>query len=103
MLSIPCGFHPYLLWACTFLLVLFVSHCHGSLVLAAICFVFPATSGGNLLPVLAKKGVPMVLTKISTYAFALIMLLPSIPVSFIVSNNNLVQNDVVPKRKFNHF
>jgi hypothetical protein len=68
--------------------------------LAAVCFVFPTNAGGNLLPVLAKKGVPMVLTKISTYAFALIMLLPSIPVSFIVVNNNLIQNDVVAKRKF---
>jgi hypothetical protein len=38
-----------------------------------------------------------VLTKLTVYAFAFVMLIPSIPVNLIISSENLVQNKVVSK------
>lgn len=61
---------------------------------------------GNVIPPLAEFGVPQILacstiltskTKITTYLFPIIALMPSIPVSFLVTESNLIQNQVVEK------
>ncbi|KAJ3195017.1 hypothetical protein HK101_001345 [Irineochytrium annulatum] len=61
--------------------------------------VFPAlafdATGESILPALSHFGVPHSLTVATCYAFAIVMLLPSIPVSCIVAENNLTQNRVV--------
>ncbi|KAJ3221762.1 hypothetical protein HK099_003152 [Clydaea vesicula] len=59
---------------------------------------FLLEGNGNILPVLSHYGLPQSLTKISIFGFSIIMLLPSIPVSLIVSGDNLAQNDVFSKR-----
>ena len=61
-------------------------------------FFLPPPKDGNILPILHAYGVPSVLTQISTYAFTIVMLLPSIPVSLIVSRDNLVQNEIFSLR-----
>lgn len=61
---------------------------------------FPALSyplsnyQNNLIPTLTDLGVPSLISKITASAFPLILLLPSIPVSCIIANNNLVQAGV---------
>lgn len=59
---------------------------------------FDIDSSGNLIPVLSTVGIPVILTKITTYLFPIVMLMPSIPVSFLVTEDNLVQNEVCGKR-----
>ncbi|KAJ3000658.1 hypothetical protein HDV02_004343 [Globomyces sp. JEL0801] len=52
----------------------------------------------NMLVTQLKSKLPLAfpaLTKIMVYAFAFVMLIPSIPVNLIVSKDNLVQNQVV--------
>ncbi|KAJ3260485.1 hypothetical protein HK103_000627 [Boothiomyces macroporosus] len=44
---------------------------------------------------LLSDGKPAVLTAITVYAFGFVMLIPSIPVSLIISRENLVQNKVL--------
>lgn len=56
-------------------------------------------SSGSVLPDLMGAGIPLVLTRVTVYAYAFVMLVTSIPVSFIVSYNNLVQNQVLGKCK----
>ncbi|KAI8921681.1 hypothetical protein BC831DRAFT_75484 [Entophlyctis helioformis] len=56
---------------------------------------FDTNGTGNVLYALFTYGKPTVLATLSAGVFAFIMLLPGIPVSFIVSFNNLVQNEVV--------
>ena len=51
----------------------------------------------NLIPILNSQGIPKILTQITIYAFPFVMLLPSIPVNFIVASSNLVQNRIMPK------
>lgn len=64
------------------------------LTIAAYAFDIPASAGGNLLPSLSQKGIPVILSKITSHAFAIIMLLPAIPVFSIVVRNNFLQNEV---------
>ncbi|KAJ3152113.1 hypothetical protein HDU86_005958 [Geranomyces michiganensis] len=56
---------------------------------------FNLDASGSILPALMRAGK---LNKGTAYMFSLVMLLPSIPVNFIVAQNNLVQNKVVGKR-----
>ncbi|KNC96338.1 uncharacterized protein SPPG_08240 [Spizellomyces punctatus DAOM BR117] len=56
---------------------------------------FQLDSSGNILPTLMKSGK---LNKASAYLFSIVMLLPAIPVNFIVAQNNMVQNKVAGKR-----
>ncbi|TPX60874.1 hypothetical protein SpCBS45565_g07390 [Spizellomyces sp. 'palustris'] len=56
---------------------------------------FQLDSSGSILPTLMKTGK---LNKASAYLFSIVMLLPAIPVNFIVAQNNMVQNKVVGKR-----
>ena len=57
----------------------------------------------NILTVLLEQG-PLIsneisiLTKLSVYMFAFVMLIPAIPVNLIISRENLSQNNVVPDR-----
>ena len=62
--------------------------------IAALAFDL-GNKGGNVLPILSNFGVPTILTKITTYLFPIIMLMPSIPVAFLVSQSNLIQNQVL--------
>ncbi|KAI8824078.1 uncharacterized protein EV422DRAFT_493051 [Fimicolochytrium jonesii] len=55
---------------------------------------FSIDSDGSILPPLMRSGK---INKVSAYMFSIVMLLPSIPVSFIVAKGNLVQNRVVSK------
>jgi len=55
-------------------------------------------SSGNVIPALSQFGIPVVLTKVTTYLFPIVMLMPSIPVSFLVTESNLVQNELAGKR-----
>ncbi|KAJ3400333.1 hypothetical protein HDV05_001157, partial [Chytridiales sp. JEL 0842] len=61
--------------------------------------VFPALAydipTGNLSPSLILNGVPRILSKITAYMFPIVMLLPAIPVAFIISANNLTQNKIM--------
>lgn len=63
-------------------------------IIPTLAFPLNEAAGGNILPTLAQLGIPHSLTKITCHSFSLVMLLPSIPVSCIVSKNNLVQNGV---------
>ncbi|TPX56107.1 hypothetical protein PhCBS80983_g04782 [Powellomyces hirtus] len=56
---------------------------------------FDIDESGNILPALMRSGK---LNKGTAYMFSVVMLLPSIPVNFIVAQSNLVQNKVVGKR-----
>ncbi|KAJ3203791.1 hypothetical protein HDU67_009935 [Dinochytrium kinnereticum] len=60
---------------------------------------YPIPSSGNIIPTLTQLGIPRVLTTSTCYAFAFVMLLPSIPVSFIVAENNLTQNKCLRFRR----
>jgi amino acid permease len=55
---------------------------------------------GNVLTVLLRSGQPAILTKITVYLFAFIMLIPAIPVNLLISKDNLVQNKVVSDSTF---
>jgi hypothetical protein len=52
----------------------------------------------NVLTVLLASGKPALLTKITVYSFAFVMLIPAIPVNLLISKDNLVQNKVVSNR-----
>ncbi|KAJ3178664.1 hypothetical protein HDU87_003487 [Geranomyces variabilis] len=56
---------------------------------------FNLDASGSILPALMRTGK---LNKATAYMFSIVMLLPSIPVNFIVAQNNLVQNKVAGKR-----
>eukprot|EP00842_Homolaphlyctis_polyrhiza_P005204 jgi/Hompol1/5685/HPOL_004622-RA len=65
-------------------------------IIGIICgWAFDLDDSGNLLHSLLIDGKPQIIANISIFVFAYVMLLPSIPVSFIVSRDNLVQNRVV--------
>lgn len=55
----------------------------------ALCYAPDESTGGNILITLSVYGIPQLLTKITVYLFPIIMLLPSIPVSCIVSYDNI--------------
>jgi hypothetical protein len=55
----------------------------------ALCYQYDESTGGNILITLTKFGIPISLTKVTVYLFPIIMLLPSIPVSCIVSFDNI--------------
>ncbi|KAJ8322917.1 hypothetical protein QVD99_007399 [Batrachochytrium dendrobatidis] len=59
---------------------------------------FPLDESGNLLHSLLLVGKPELVATISIGVFAYVMLLPSVPVSFMVSRDNLVQNEVMSKQ-----
>jgi preprotein translocase subunit SecG len=44
------------------------------------------SNDSNILSVLSKDGVPVVLTKITVFMFAFVMLIPAIPVNLLISN-----------------
>ncbi|KAJ3392069.1 hypothetical protein HDU92_008667 [Lobulomyces angularis] len=75
-----------------------------SIILYIMIGIFPAlaynftSKNNNMITPISLYGVPVILSKITTYAFPIIMLLPSIPVSFLVTQNNLVQNELTSKR-----
>ncbi|KAK5665698.1 hypothetical protein BDV3_006745 [Batrachochytrium dendrobatidis] len=48
----------------------------------------------NILPVLSSMGPPVILSKITVFLFAYVMLIPSIPVNLIISKGNLFQNKI---------
>lgn len=75
---------------------LFMYMCLG--LIPALSFVPDEEAGGNLLVTLMAYGNPLLLTKITCYMFSIVMLLPSIPVSCIVSFDNLHQNEICSKR-----
>eukprot|EP00842_Homolaphlyctis_polyrhiza_P006480 jgi/Hompol1/6833/HPOL_002340-RA len=56
---------------------------------------FNIDSSNNVLPPLLATGLPSALTKLTVYLFAYVMLVPSIPVSMIISKNNLFQNKLM--------
>ncbi|KAJ3323697.1 hypothetical protein HDV06_001427 [Boothiomyces sp. JEL0866] len=56
---------------------------------------FPNLGNDSVLIHLLGGGKPVVLTAITVYAFGFVMLIPSIPVSLIISRENLVQNKVL--------
>ncbi|KAJ1334671.1 hypothetical protein BSLG_007826 [Batrachochytrium salamandrivorans] len=58
---------------------------------------FNLDESGNLLHSLLMVGKPEIIATVSIGVFAYVMLLPSVPVSFIVSRDNLVQNEVFSK------
>ncbi|KAH6565939.1 hypothetical protein BASA61_002537 [Batrachochytrium salamandrivorans] len=58
---------------------------------------FNLDGSGNILHSLLIYGKPQIIATISIGVFAYVMLLPSIPVSFIVSRDNLVQNEIAPQ------
>lgn len=60
----------------------------------------PAT---GILTVISKSGVPKALSKATVYAFAFVMLIPSIPVMIIISKGNLTQNKVLSPRTATFF
>ncbi|KAJ3089061.1 hypothetical protein HK102_007302 [Quaeritorhiza haematococci] len=64
----------------------------------ALAFRIDESAGGNVLPALTSRGIPTTLTKVTGYMFSLVMLLPSIPVSFVVAKNNLLQNELMGRR-----
>jgi hypothetical protein len=64
---------------------------------AFLALAFDPNSSGSALPDLTNSGIPVVLCRITVYAYSYVMLVTSIPVNFIVSFNNLVQNQVLPK------
>lgn len=51
----------------------------------------------TVLPVIQAHGIPKVLSKLSVYMFAYVMLIPSIPVNMAISYDNLVQNKIASK------
>ncbi|KAI9101276.1 hypothetical protein DFS34DRAFT_642435 [Phlyctochytrium arcticum] len=55
---------------------------------------FDIDDSGSILPALVASGK---LNKSTAYMFSIVMLLPSIPVNFIVAQSNLVQNKVAGK------
>ena len=64
---------------------------------AAFSFPFDNISAGNILPSLTTYGIPKLLTKITVNMFAIVCLLPNIPIMCIVSKNNLIQNQICSK------
>ena len=73
-----------------------------SIILYIFVGIFPALSydvdsSGNIIPALSTHGIPKLLTAITCYAFSIVILLPSIPVNFIVAENNLTQNEILYK------
>lgn len=67
-------------------------------IVPALCYPKDPTTGGNILITLSQFGIPLSLTKATVYLFPIIMLLPSIPVSCIVSYDNIAQSDICRKR-----
>nr|KAJ3418034.1 hypothetical protein HK105_000450 [Polyrhizophydium stewartii] len=64
--------------------------------------IFPALgfdigASNNILPVISSNGMPLILSEITVYMFAYVMLIPSIPVNLLISKSNLFQNKVVPE------
>nr|KAJ3408366.1 hypothetical protein HK105_003216 [Polyrhizophydium stewartii] len=59
---------------------------------------FDLTGNTSVISALFSKGVPPGLARFSAGAFSFILLLPGIPVSFMVARNNLVQNRLVSPR-----
>ncbi|KAJ3260489.1 hypothetical protein HK103_000631 [Boothiomyces macroporosus] len=59
---------------------------------------FDINSSNNSLSSLLSTGTPVVLCNISVALYSLTMLLPSVPVNFIVSYKNLVQNGVCGRK-----
>ncbi|KAI8897852.1 hypothetical protein BC833DRAFT_620853 [Globomyces pollinis-pini] len=55
-------------------------------------------SNPNALAVIAQIGTPRVPVTVTYYLFCFVFLLPSIPVNFIISRDNLVQNEVVGEK-----
>ncbi|KAH9276493.1 hypothetical protein BASA83_001196 [Batrachochytrium salamandrivorans] len=55
---------------------------------------FDIGPSNNILPVLSQIGPPVLLSKITVFLFAYVMLIPSIPVNLIISKGNLFQNKV---------
>ncbi|KAI8910259.1 hypothetical protein EDD86DRAFT_189807 [Gorgonomyces haynaldii] len=55
---------------------------------------FDIDASGNVLNAILTQGVPALLCKITVGMFSIVMLLPGIPISFLVSRNNLVQNKI---------
>ncbi|KAJ1566905.1 hypothetical protein HK405_007972, partial [Cladochytrium tenue] len=73
-----------------------------SIVLYTAVGVFPALGfdlcdSSNILPFLIGFGQPLILSKITAYMFSFVMLLPGIPVSFIVAEKNLTQGGLMPR------
>lgn len=66
---------------------------------AILALSYTPNISGTVLPDLMTQGVPVLLTKITVYMYSFVMLVTSIPVSCIVTYNNIVQNNVLPKRK----
>ncbi len=60
---------------------------------------FQIDDSNNVLHSLTIQGIPLSLTRATVAMFAYAMLVPSIPVSLIISSNNLAQNHIMPKRK----
>ncbi|KAJ3414034.1 hypothetical protein HDV05_007159 [Chytridiales sp. JEL 0842] len=58
-------------------------------------FAYPLSPSSSVLPVLTTQGIPLFLSRLTSYLFSMVMLLPSIPVSFVVCQNNLVQNGIM--------
>ncbi|KAI9349865.1 hypothetical protein DFJ73DRAFT_659666 [Zopfochytrium polystomum] len=58
---------------------------------------FPLCNLSNILPALMTSGKPLILSKITAYMFSFVMLLPAIPVSFIVAESNLTQSKMMPR------
>ena len=69
-----------------------------SLIGLFLAFGFKIDDSHNVLHTIWMVGVPSFLSKISVGLFSIVMLLPAIPMNFIVSRNNLVQNNVVSPR-----
>ena len=71
-------------------------------IIAAMAFIDTGFYNSNILQDLQSFGIPSILTKFTVFAYAYVMLLTSIPVNFIISGNNLVQNKVLapPLAKF---
>ncbi|KAI8902849.1 hypothetical protein BC833DRAFT_520654, partial [Globomyces pollinis-pini] len=55
---------------------------------------FDIDSSNNIFVSLLEFGEPKILCKISVAIFAYFMLLPAVPVNFLVSYSNLIQNDI---------
>ena len=59
---------------------------------------FESNISNNSLQALLETGKPLLITKITVAMYSYVMLLPSVPVNFAISNNNLVQNKIFGKR-----
>ncbi|KAI8912601.1 hypothetical protein EDD86DRAFT_178635, partial [Gorgonomyces haynaldii] len=56
---------------------------------------YDTSNTDNILTLIQSFGKPTGLSKATVYAFAFVMLVPSIPVNMIISKNNLIQNSVL--------